>query len=87
MAADEIETLRALMAQAVADEDFETAARLRDRMAALGPPGAQSLFRRQTPGRMGLGTDQQVYRPPAGWTPPKKPDPMTSGTKSRRKGR
>jgi len=87
MAADEIETLRALMARAAADEDFETAARLRDRLAALGPPEPQSLFQRQTPGRMGLGTDQQVYRPPAGWKPPKKPDPMTSGAKSRRKGR
>jgi hypothetical protein len=28
---------------------------------------------------MGLGTDQQVYAPPPGWVPPKKPDPMTAG--------
>jgi hypothetical protein len=87
MAADENDTLRGLMAQAVADEDFEAAARLRDRIAALGPPDPDSLFQRQTPGRMGLGTDQQVYRPPAGWKPPKRPDPMTSSTKPRRKGR
>jgi hypothetical protein len=83
----EIDTLRGLMAQAVADEDFEAAARLRDRIAALEAPGPESLFQRQTPGRMGLGTDQQVYRPPAGWTPPKRPDPITSNTNPRRGGR
>ena len=87
MADDKIDTLRRLMARAVADEDFEAAARLRDRIAALGPPVAESLFQRQTPGRMGLGTDQQVYRPPPGWKPPKRPDPLTSSTKPRRKGR
>jgi len=87
MAADEIENLRTLMAQAVADEDFETAARLRDRIAALGPAAPGALFQRQTPGRMGLGTDQQVYQPPADWRAPKRPDPMTSNTKPRRGGR
>ena len=30
---------------------------------------------------MGLGTDQQVYKPPAGWTPPPKPDLLTSNRK------
>jgi hypothetical protein len=34
---------------------------------------------------MGLGTDQQAHRPPAGWVPPPKPDPMTAG--HRRGGR
>ena len=87
MDADEIAALRGLMAQAAADEDFETAARLRDRLAALGPAEPDTLFQRQTPGRMGLGTDQQVYRPPAGWKPPKRPDPMTSNAKPRRGGR
>ncbi len=81
---DQIAELCARMAQAVADEDFEVAARLRDRIAALGGPGPDSLFQRQTPGRMGLGTDQQVYQPPAGWKPPKRPDPMTSSAKPRR---
>lgn len=87
MADDQIAVLQDLMARAVADEDFEAAARLRDRIAALGPIEADTLFQRQTPGRMGLGTDQQVYRPPPGWKPPKRPDPMTSNTKPRRGGR
>ena len=72
------------MAEAVAAEDFEAAARLRDRIAALKAGDAESMFHRQTPGRMGLGTDQQVMAPPKGWKPPKKPDLMTSNTKPRR---
>lgn len=86
-AEDERERLERRMAEAVAAEDFETAARLRDRIAALDAAGEASLFRRQTPGRMGLGTDQQVLQPPKGWTAPKKPDPMTSNTRPRRGGR
>jgi hypothetical protein len=74
------------MAQAVADEDFERAARLRDRIKALEPaPGG--LFQRQVPGRMGLGTDQQVFAPPKGWTPPKPPDLGVTNRKGRRGGR
>ena len=74
------------MATAVADEDFETAAHLRDELAALGrgDPLPPSKLRRQQPGAMGLGTDQQVFAPPKGWKPPPKPDPMTSGRKTRR---
>lgn len=72
------------MAQAVAGEDFELAARLRDRIKALGP-GTQ--FKRQVPGRMGLGTDQQVYTPPPGWKPPKKPDLGVANVKPRKGGR
>jgi hypothetical protein len=72
---DQIADLRRRMAEAAAADDFETAARLRDELNSL------SGLRRQVPGRMGLGTDQAVYRPPEGWTPPKKPDPMTSGHK------
>lgn len=71
------------MAQAVAAEDFEAAARLRDRIAALKAGADETLFQRQIPGRMGLGTDQQVMAPPKGWKPPKKPDLMTSNTKPR----
>ena len=71
------------MAQAVADEDFELAARLRVRLASLQSIG----FQRQVPGRMGLGTDQQVFAPPKGWKPPKKPDLGVSNTKPRRGGR
>jgi hypothetical protein len=82
MSQDGIEALERRMAEAVAAEDFETAARLRDRIAAL--KADPSLFRRQVPGRMGLGTDQQVMAPPEGWKPPKKPDLMTANTKPRR---
>lgn len=78
------------MALAVASEDFETAAALRDRidlirrdLRVMEQPGADapqaSYLRRQEPGRMGLGTDQPSYVPPKGWTPPRKPDPMTAG--------
>jgi hypothetical protein len=81
---DDLAALERRMAQAVEAEDFEAAARLRDRIVALKAQGANSLFHRQTPGRMGLGTDQQVMAPPKGWKPPKKPDPMTSNTKPRR---
>jgi hypothetical protein len=72
---DEIADLRRRMAEAAAADDFETAARLRDQLGVL------TGLRRQVPGRMGLGTDQAVYKPPEGWTPPKRPDPMTSGHK------
>jgi hypothetical protein len=84
MGADDLAALERRMAEAVEAEDFEAAARLRDRIAALKAPGGESMFRRQTPGRMGLGTDQQVLAPPKGWKPPKKPDLMTSSTKPRR---
>ncbi len=72
---DEIADLRRRMAEAAAVDDFETAARLRDALNGL------TGLRRQVPGRMGLGTDQAVYKPPPGWIPPKKPDLMTSGHK------
>ena len=36
---------------------------------------------------MGIGTDQQAYRPPQGWTPPPRPDPMTQGHKPARRKR
>ena len=80
---DDLNVLERRMAEAVAAEDFETAARLRDRIAGLKAKGDATLFRRQTPGRMGLGTDQQVMAPPKGWKPPSKPDLMTSNVKPR----
>ena len=87
MSDDDIEALERRMAEAVAAEDFEAAARLRDRITALkGKPG-ESLFHRQVPGRMGLGTDQQVMAPPKDWKRPKKPDLLTSNVKPRRNGR
>jgi len=85
---DDIETLQKRMAAAVAAQDYEAAARVRDQIAALKGQGAgkqgESLFRRQVPGRMGLGTDQQVMAPPRGWKAPKKPDLLTSNIKPRR---
>lgn len=79
-AEDDIVELKRRMAAAVEAEDYELAARLRDRVAEL----EGSLFKRQTPGRMGLGTSEQVFKPPKGWKPPKKPNLMTSNTKARR---
>jgi hypothetical protein len=76
MAEDLRDDLEQRMAQAVADEDFELAARLRDQIG--------SRLRRQVPGRMGLGTDQQVYTPPEGWTPPARPDFLTANRRRRR---
>ena len=80
--------LKAQMDVAVAAQDFEAAAKLRDQIGAIqhsamvrdveDPPQA-SYFQRQVPGRMGLGTDQPVPRKPEGWVPPRKPDPMTAG--------
>ena len=83
-----LDDLKVQMEEAVASQDFETAGKLRDQIESVHrgnlvrgveePPQA-SYFQRQVPGKMGLGTDQQVYAPPPGWVPPKKPDPMTAG--------
>lgn len=83
-----LDELRRLMQQAVDAEDFETAGKLRDqiedilrenRVRGVEPAPQASYFQRQVPGKMGLGSDQQVYAPPEGWVPPQKPDPMTAG--------
>lgn len=77
--------LEAAMAEAVAAEDFEAAAVLRDRIdrvragEAGAAPASASYLKRQEPGKMGLGTDQPSYKPPKGWVPPPKPSPMTKG--------
>ena len=84
MSDDSIEALERRMAEAVAAEEFEAAARLRDRIDVLRQTSAESLFRRQVPGRMGLGSDQQVMAPPKDWKRPKKPDLLTSNVKPRR---
>ena len=89
---DEIEALRQRMEAAAEALDFEEAKRLRDQLALLrGGASAEdaaaadtSGLIRQQPGRMGLGTSQQRMSPPPGWTPPKKPDPMTRATGRRR---
>ena len=62
---DQIAKLERLMATAVEAHNFEAAARIRDELAALRPanPLPPSKLRRQEPGAMGLGTDQQVFAP------------------------
>ncbi|MDB5687282.1 MAG: excinuclease subunit [Rhizorhabdus sp.] len=88
---DRIELLRLRMEEAAANEDFELAKQLRDEISILrgqpggassGPIDTQGLTRQQS-GSMGLGTSQQRMKPPAGWKPPPKPDPMTK-SRSRR---
>ena len=90
---DTIEDLRRRMEAAAAAMDFEEASRIRDRISLLrGADGDEiaaetdtSGLERQQPGRMGLGTSQQRVTPPLGWTPPRRPDPMTRG-RSRPRG-
>ncbi|MEJ7934855.1 UvrB/UvrC motif-containing protein [Sphingobium sp. AN558] len=87
----DIESLRRAMEEAAGTGDYEKAAILRDRISLLrsAPEGPSSAdfdptgLVRQQPGAMGLGTSRQRVTPPPGWTPPDKPDPMTSG-RSRR---
>jgi len=74
------------MAAAALADDFERAAALRDEIAVLkgqapGSQGGEVEIRQPPPGQMGLGTHIPVAAPPKGWKPPKKPDPMTRGTK------
>jgi hypothetical protein len=83
---EELAALTQFLADAVLAEDYEMAATLRDRIAALEPT-TPSKLRRQEPGKMGLGTSDQKFRPPPGWKPPKRPDLMTTNTKPRRGGR
>ncbi|HEX8568899.1 MAG TPA: UvrB/UvrC motif-containing protein [Caulobacteraceae bacterium] len=76
---DDVEALRRAMAEAVAAEDYEAAAALRDRLKAA--EGGRSRVRRPEPGAMGLGTERPAHVPPAGWVKPARPDPMTAGNK------
>ena len=46
-----------------------------------------SRLSRQQPGRMGLGTSEQVVERPPGWTPPARPDPMTTTTRPAKRRR
>ena len=88
---DNLSALNQALADAVLAEDYEIAATLRDRIAALEPQDTKDMspskLRRQEPGKMGLGTSDQKFKPPPGWKPPKRPDMMTSNTKPRRGGR
>jgi hypothetical protein len=81
-----IEALTAEMRRAAEAEDFETAARLRNEIAALkGEDGGSPLVRQPPPGEMGLGTHIPVAQRPRNWRPPRKPDPMTRNVKPRGK--
>jgi len=76
-----IAVLEQQMWRAAADEDFETAAKLRNEIAELkgevAPQGESGLVRQPPPGQMGLGTHIPVVAPPSGWKRPRKPDSMT----------
>lgn len=71
-----IEDLKARMAAAAAEGDFETAALLRDAIRRI--EAGESRIREQVPGKMGLGSSQERYASEGGALP-KKPDPMTKG--------
>ncbi|MCR5878141.1 UvrB/UvrC motif-containing protein [Phenylobacterium sp. J367] len=81
-----IEDLKARLAKAVAEEDFETAILLRDAIDRI--ERGESAITEQKPGRMGLGSSQERYASEGSKPLPKKPDPMTKGHKpgGRRKG-
>ncbi len=90
-----IAALEKQMAAAAAVENFEEALRLRDEVAELKgqapileeePDRADTpLVRQPPPGQMGLGTHIPVAAPPEGWARPKRPDPMTANSKSRKR--
>ncbi len=90
-----LEDLRIRMEAAAAAGEFEEAARLRDQLSLLrgqsNPTVPEdfdtSRLKRHVPGKMGLGTSEQAMVPPPGWTPPKRPDPMTTGTKTAKRRR
>ncbi len=73
-----IDDLKARMAAAAAEGDFETAALLRDAIRRI--EAGESRIREQVPGKMGLGSSQERYASEGGPLP-KKPDPMTKGHK------
>jgi hypothetical protein len=71
---DALADLERRLAEAVAAEDFETAAYLRD--AIEGLRSGASKLRRTQPGQMGLGTSDPAHRPPQDWVRPKRPPPL-----------
>ena len=82
-----IAVLTAEMQRAAQAEDFETAARLRNEIAALRGEGegGSPLVRKPPPGEMGLGGDMPVVARPKDWRPPRKPDLMTRNVKARKR--
>jgi hypothetical protein len=90
-----LEQLRLDMEAASQAGDFEEAARLRDRLSLLRdqPDAAPSIdidtsrLKRQEPGKMGLGTSDQVMKPPPGWKPPPRPDNLTTNSRPAKRRR
>lgn len=84
------DTLERQMQAAAAAGKFELAAKYRDALTALLEAdvarAAGDLYRQQ-PGAMGLGSSAQAVEPPPGWTPPKRPDPMTANRSRPRRRR
>jgi len=83
---EDLLTLKQRLKEAISGEAFELAAVLQAQITELEPK-TPSKLRRQEPGKMGLGTSDQKFKPPAGWTPPTRPDLMTNNIKPRRGGR
>lgn len=79
-----LETFQAQIERALAAGDTGRAQALARRLEALRN-GEGSYLRPQQPGAMGLGTNDEVPRRPPGWTPPRRPDPMTAGTSRKRR--
>lgn len=87
---DTLAELQRRMDAATAALDFEEARRLRDRIALIrggadddGATADTTGLTRQQPGSMGLGSSRQRVTPPPGWTPPPKPDLMTTSHSKR----
>lgn len=83
------DTLERQMQAAAAAGKFELAAKYRDELRALLAADAARTtgdLHRQQPGAMGLGTSRQAVEPPPGWTPPRRPDPMTTNRSKPRRG-
>lgn len=83
---DMIDQLRARMAAAAAEDDFETAQALKEAIARL-ERGESNLVAQQ-PGKMGLGSSQEAYVRDPAKPLPKKPDFLTKNHSkgARRKG-
>lgn len=85
---DVLAKLNAEMLAAAEAQDFERAAALRNEIAVLrhgtdtaDDTGDFAGLQRQQPGAMGIGSERPRRTPPAGWTPPAKPDLMTGKRK------